>query len=173
MIRVCTEMMIVKQLASEMSAFVGSGVHQTQREQQPNAISTFVEALARCSPPVPLRPFFSKVRSTPASTDSMTCSVSSVNVNVNSARISFAHTFGHVHCALLSSTWPRRTTCGRAPRSTSSSSSSTRTSARSSTRSPTASRSHRRTLSPASTCTACRRRTRPTRFLFALLSSPS
>ena len=66
-------MTIVKQLASEMSAFLGSGVHLTQREQQPNAISTFVEALARCSPPVPLRPFISKVRPAACASNETTC----------------------------------------------------------------------------------------------------
>lgn len=39
-----------------MIPFLASGSHQNQKDSQPNAVSTFVEAISRCVPPIPIRP---------------------------------------------------------------------------------------------------------------------
>ncbi|XP_077554082.1 transformation/transcription domain-associated protein-like isoform X4 [Haemaphysalis longicornis] len=43
-------------LAGELVPFLCSGSHVVQKDCHPNAIGTFVEALAQCSPPVPIKP---------------------------------------------------------------------------------------------------------------------
>lgn len=43
-------------LAGEISPFLCSGSHQVQRDCQPSALNCFVEAMAQCVPPVPIRP---------------------------------------------------------------------------------------------------------------------
>ncbi|XP_060810438.1 transcription-associated protein 1 isoform X2 [Amyelois transitella] len=47
-------------LMSEMVPFIISGVHVNQRDQQLSALHTFIEALARCSPPVSIKPSMMK-----------------------------------------------------------------------------------------------------------------
>ncbi|XP_033222256.1 transformation/transcription domain-associated protein [Belonocnema kinseyi] len=43
-------------LIAEMVPFICSGTHVIQKDCHPSAIATFVEALAHCNPPVPMRP---------------------------------------------------------------------------------------------------------------------
>ncbi|KAK9874414.1 hypothetical protein WA026_002761 [Henosepilachna vigintioctopunctata] len=44
------------QLTKEILIFIASGVHNIQKDCQPSAIDTFVEALCRCTPPVQIQP---------------------------------------------------------------------------------------------------------------------
>ncbi|KAM9715619.1 transformation/transcription domain-associated protein isoform 1-T2 [Menidia menidia] len=43
-------------LSGEMSPFLCSGSHQAQRDCQPSALNSFVEAMSQCVPPIPIRP---------------------------------------------------------------------------------------------------------------------
>jgi transformation/transcription domain-associated protein len=43
-------------LIGEMVPFLCSGAHVVQKDCQPSALNTFVEALAHCDPPVPIKP---------------------------------------------------------------------------------------------------------------------
>ena len=43
-------------LAAEMVPFICSGAHVIQRDCHPSALNTFLEALSRCQPPVPIKP---------------------------------------------------------------------------------------------------------------------
>lgn len=44
-------------IMNEMVPFIISGVHVVQRDQPLSALNTFVEALARCNPPLVIKPF--------------------------------------------------------------------------------------------------------------------
>ena len=48
-------------LGSELVPFMCSGSHVIQKDCHPSAIHTFVESLALCMPPVPIRPSILKV----------------------------------------------------------------------------------------------------------------
>lgn len=43
-------------LQGEMVPFLCSGAHVVQKDCQPSALNTFVEALSHCDPPVPIKP---------------------------------------------------------------------------------------------------------------------
>ena len=43
-------------VGAEMVPFICSGAHVIQRDCHPSALNTFLEALARCNPPVPIKP---------------------------------------------------------------------------------------------------------------------
>ncbi|XP_067100393.1 transformation/transcription domain-associated protein isoform X3 [Osmerus mordax] len=43
-------------LSGEMSPFLCSGSHQSQRDCQPSALNCFVESMSQCVPPIPIRP---------------------------------------------------------------------------------------------------------------------
>ena len=43
-------------LGAEIVPFICSGAHVIQRDCHPSALNTFLEALARCKPPVPIKP---------------------------------------------------------------------------------------------------------------------
>ena len=43
-------------LANEMVPFICSGSHVIQRDCQPSSLQTFIEALSRCQPPIPIKP---------------------------------------------------------------------------------------------------------------------
>ncbi|XP_066597811.1 transformation/transcription domain-associated protein isoform X1 [Prorops nasuta] len=47
-------------LIAEIVPFICSGTHVVQKNCQPSAIATFVEAIAHCNPPVPMRPALMK-----------------------------------------------------------------------------------------------------------------
>ena len=48
-------------LGTELVPFMCSGSHVIQKDCHPSAIHTFVESLALCVPPVPVRPSVLKV----------------------------------------------------------------------------------------------------------------
>lgn len=45
-----------KVVSGEMSAFVASGAHLIQKDCHPSALNTFVEAMTRCTPSIPIKP---------------------------------------------------------------------------------------------------------------------